>query len=226
MLFGLKAHELGLIVELTAVGVGFFGLILYEIWINIFGVSFCPPKVDDPVFDAFFQTLTKKQRQEFVWWFVYEPSKKVGLKRHLFINNENNQSFFKDFVRYSSTYKNKLSIDLVFKMFEFAKYNYYEPSYCSYIDAKQIKYLYSQKNNPTARKICKELCYEKIQNNEEIQNNFIYLKYLINLETKDDIEKAISLCQKAAYLNPNDKGGYESKIKKLKNKLEKAPKSS
>src|SRR5690606_36855092 len=99
------------------------------------------------------QTLTQKQRQEFVWWFVNEPSKKVGLKRHLFINNEDNQTFFKDFVRYSSTYKNKLSIDLVFKMFEFAKYNYYEPSYCSYIDAKQIKYLSSQKNNPTARKI-------------------------------------------------------------------------
>ena len=226
MLFGLKAQELGLIVELTAIGIGLFGLLLYELWINVFGISFCPQKIDDPVFDAFFQTLNKNQRQEFVWWFAYEPGKKVGLKRKLFVNNEDNQSFFKDFVKYSSAYKNKLSVDLAFKMFEFAKYNCYEPPSYAYVESRQIKYFYSLKDNPTAHKICKGLCYEKIQKDEEMKNNIRYFNYLINLESKDDIAKAISLCQKAADLSPNNqtKGGYESKTKRLQNKLKKAPK--
>ncbi|HEY8389847.1 MAG TPA: hypothetical protein VIL26_02670 [Clostridia bacterium] len=211
------AQYIALTIELIIAGIGVLWLISFFIWNKIFGNEFSIKKINDHYFKEFFNSLDQKLKQEFINWFVYEPGKKTGVERILFVNNENNAPFFKDFVRFSSHYKDKISLDLIYKMFEFAKSNYYDQKSYNYIINKEIKLFYSLRHDPLASKYCKDLCYQKLGDFSNLEENSIYLKYLINLESIDNIKKAIELCNIAIEKNIGDgtKGGYENKLKKL-----------
>jgi len=214
------AQDIALIIELVIVGIGFLWLVSFLIWNNIFGNDFSIKKINDLSFKEFFVSLNKKHRQEFVRWFVYEPGKKTGLKRSLFVNNENNAPFFKDYVRFSSFYKDKISIELMYKMFEFAKASYYDQTSYDYINNKEIRLFYSLRHNSQAAKYCKVLCYEKLEDFSELEKNNTFLKYLVTLESMDNIQNAIELCKKAIDHNISDgtKGGFEFRLKRLQKK--------
>lgn len=174
--------------------------------------------VKDPDFSVFFKTLTKTQQREFVWWFVYEPGKP---KNSLYINRQDNRAFFIEFVRLCELYKHKLSVGLMFKMLEFAKFNYFDDY--AYVEDKQIKLFYSLRNNPIARRICKDLCYEKIQKAQK--KSGVFLKVLIALESEDNIQEAISLCHRALQLDL-DASTKDSFLKLLQRLETTAPKQS
>lgn len=214
------AQDIALIIELIIAGIGILWLLSFLVWNKIFDNEFNIKKINDQSLKDFFNSLTKKQRHEFVLWFVYEPGKKTGLERSLFVNNENNAPFFKDYVRFSSYYKDKISIELMYKMFEFAKANYYDRSSNDYIFNKQIKLFYSLRHKPKAAKYCKALCYQKLDDFSDLGKNSIFLKYLITLEAMDNTQKAVELCQKAIENNISDgtKGGFQSRLKKLQKK--------
>ncbi|HEY8443982.1 MAG TPA: hypothetical protein VIL24_04210 [Clostridia bacterium] len=178
--------------------------------------------IKDSDFDIFFKTLTKNQQREFVWWFVYEPGKPKS-DINLYINKQDNRAFFIDFVRLCPLYKHKLSVGLMFKMLEFAKFNYFEPKDYSYVEDRQIKLFYSLKNNPIARKICKDLCYEKIQKAQK--NSGVFLKVLIALESEDNLQEAINLCHRALRLDL-DEATKNSFLKLLQRLESKAPTQS
>ena len=215
------AQDIALIIELVIAGIGFLWLISFLIWNKIFGNEFNIKKINDQSFKDFFNSLSKDQQQELIRWFVYEPGKKTGLKRSLFVNNENNAPFFKDYVRFSGYYKDKISIELMYKMFEFAKSNYYDQKTYDYIIKKQIRLFYSLRHKTKAAKYCKELCYEYLEDFSDIEKNKDFLKYLVNLESMDNIQKAIELCKTAIDNNISDgtKGGFEFRLKRLEKKL-------
>lgn len=170
-------------------------------------------------FEAFFKTLTNNQLREFEWRFIKDPAKnKRGIGLH--INSGDSETFFKEFVRLSSFYKNKLSAGLLFKIFEFAKTYYFDASEYAYVEDKQIKLFYSLKHNPIARKICKDLCYQKTLETENLKNNIIYLKLLVDLEAEDEPKKAVELCQKVLKLNVSEK--LKNRFLNILNKLEKS----
>jgi hypothetical protein len=174
--------------------------------------------VKDPDFNIFFKTLTKTQQREFIWWFVYERGKPMN-SFNLYIGNQDNRAFFTEFVNRCELYKHRLSVGLMFKMLEFAKYNCFDN--CSYVEDKQIKLFYSLKNNPIARKICKDLCHEKIQKAQK--KSGVFLKLLIALESEDNIQEAIYLCHRALKLDL-DAPTKESFMKLLQKLENKAPK--
>lgn len=220
MFFDLSALEFALLIEILAIGLGLLVLIIYVICDRILEKSYYFSKIKEPDFDLFFKSLTKNQQREFVWWFVYQPCKKTHPNHDLFINCKTSQSFFKDFVKCVSEYQTRLSAQLIFKMLEFAKYNYYDEDSYGYVEDRQLKLFYSLKDNPTARKICKDLCYEKIQNSQDLKTLVPYYKHLISLESEDDIGKAVVLCNKALQLNlsEKDKKTFENKLKQLNKK--------
>lgn len=213
-------EKLALWIELVIVTAGLIWLVLF---LAIKGNEFSIKKINDQKLKDFFMQLNRKERNEFVKWFVYEPDKKTGCKRNLFINNEDNTAFFKDFVRYSSIYKDTVNINLMTKMFEFAKTNYYDESSFDFIDNKLIKILFNKRNNAKAAKLCKTLCYQKIGQDASTPQRYApALKILVILESVDNPSKALKFCELGLINNLSDgtKGGYLTRIFKLQKILQ------